>query len=167
MAQQQFLLLILAFFIVGLAIMMGIDGFHRNQDKLVQDEIDLEASMIARVAMEWKSKPKVMGGGADQPFLSGLSFNQLGYQASNVDGTSSKTETFSRTFHNLDTARPHIEVLSSRNPDIRTELFLFGPAKNCYIRRKGVRVGSKWVNEVIPGGINSAPDGCRVWKAAR
>lgn len=80
MGQQQLLLLVLGIVIVGLAVVVGIQAFGENQKKANSDALVNDAVRIASDAQAWNLKPGAFGGGAGA--FTGLSFDQLGYEAS-------------------------------------------------------------------------------------
>ena len=65
MAQSTFLLLILGIVIAGLAVMLGINAYQDNRDKLFMDHLVNDTYEIAVDAQRWMRKPEFFGGGGD------------------------------------------------------------------------------------------------------
>ncbi|MEM8556891.1 MAG: hypothetical protein AAGG50_03515 [Bacteroidota bacterium] len=89
MGQQQLLLLVLGIVIVGLAVVVGIQGFEENQRKARQDQTMVLLNDIAAKAQAWKKTPVALGGGAngDANDFSELTFADLGYVTTEVQGS--------------------------------------------------------------------------------
>jgi hypothetical protein len=81
MGQQQLLLLVLGIVIVGLAVVVGIQAFGENQKKANADALVNDGVRIASDAQAWKLKPAAFGGGSETEGWAGLTFEQLGYTA--------------------------------------------------------------------------------------
>ena len=65
MGQQQLLLLILGVIVVGLAVIVGIYAFSRNQIKANADAMVVDALRIASDIQTWSIKPGMAGGRLD------------------------------------------------------------------------------------------------------
>ncbi len=85
MGQQQLLLLVLSIIIAGLAIVMGMSAFSRNQVKSNADSLVNEALRIASDVQTWSVKPTMVGGRPDNETLADVTFDKIGY--SNSGGT--------------------------------------------------------------------------------
>ncbi len=65
MGQQQLLLIGLAVIVVGIAIFVGISMFTASSSSSNRDNVILDLTTIASLALEYYSKPDVLGGGGN------------------------------------------------------------------------------------------------------
>ncbi|MEL7362039.1 MAG: hypothetical protein AAFN13_08195 [Bacteroidota bacterium] len=79
MGQQQLLLLVLSIVIVGLSVVNGIQAFTENDRKARIDRYFTNVNRIAADALAWKAKPRALGGGTGANYMTGLSFEDLGF----------------------------------------------------------------------------------------
>ncbi len=79
MGQQQLLLLVLCVITVGLAVIVGIYAFSRNQTKANADAMVNEALRIAADVQAWTIKPSTVGGRLDNETLAHVTFDKIGY----------------------------------------------------------------------------------------
>ena len=79
MGQQQLLLLVLGAIVVGLAVIVGIYAFSRNQAKANADAMVNEALRIASDVQAWAIKPGMAGGRKDNETLAQVTFDKIGY----------------------------------------------------------------------------------------
>lgn len=95
MGQQQLLLLVMGVIIVGIAVIVGIQAFSLNQQKVNADSLILRSLRIANEAQRWLRIPSAMGGGrpddshADNFNGLALDLETLGYE---VDGSGIYTD---------------------------------------------------------------------------
>jgi len=162
MGQQQLLLLVLGIVIVGVAVVVGISMLSENKEKAEFDAITSEAIRIAADAVAWKAKPTSFGGGASVKYLTGLTFDKLGYNA-NKKGNASHTTTYWRNVAAVSSKRPYVMVRPKSAPNIRVQLFLYGPTADCFKLRRGRKIDGKWKNAKMKVGKNAKPSGCSQW----
>ncbi|OZC03669.1 hypothetical protein [Rubricoccus marinus] len=77
MGQQQLLLLVLGIVIVGLAVVVGLQAFERNQEQAAGDAMVNDALRMISDSQVWALKPKLHGGG--QGAYTGLTLDAIGY----------------------------------------------------------------------------------------
>ena len=78
MGQQQLLLLVLGAITVGLAVIVGIYAFSRNQTKANADAMVNVALRIAADVQTWSLKPGMVGGRKDAETLVHVTFDKIG-----------------------------------------------------------------------------------------
>ena len=79
MGQQQLLLLVLGAITVGLAVIVGIYAFSRNQTSANADAMVNEALRIASDIQVWSLKPGMVGGRQDDETLVHVTFDKIGF----------------------------------------------------------------------------------------
>ena len=163
MGQQQLLLLVLGIVIVGLAMVVAIDRFSEKQTEADYDAITSEAMRIAGNILSWKMAPSSLGGGNGAEYLTGLTFDAMGYQSTNSQKTRANSSRYMRAISRLDTARPYIVVRPQNNRDLRVELFMYGPDQACFKLRRAMRTESGWVEADIDVDPDDIPVGCHGW----
>lgn len=163
MGQQQLLLLILGIVLVGVAVVIGISTFSERNDEADFDASASEAMRVAGNILSWKHTPSTLGGGSNAAYLTGVSFDRLGYASSNKRGSRSNGGRFIRSFHQTTTELPYITVSPLANPSIRVQLFMYGPAPDCYKLRKAKLVDGDWINADIAVGRDGKPGSCKGW----
>lgn len=163
MGQQQLLLLVLGISVVGVATVVGITKVSESSAKFTTEAITLEAANIASAILKWKMKPNPLGGGSMSTYLTGLTFDQLGIKSTSDNGLSAHTDAYWRTMRGLTTKRPYIVVRPKKNPELRIQLFIYGPSVDCFKVRAAQKLGNKWINDAVPVGRNNPPAGCTVW----
>ncbi len=77
MGQQQLLLLILGIVIVGLAVVVGLQAFERNQEKAAGDAMVSDAMRMIADSQVWALKSPMHGGGGNA--YTGLTLTKMGY----------------------------------------------------------------------------------------
>ena len=83
MGQQQLLLLVLGIVIVGLAVVVGLQAFERNQEKAAGDAMVGDALRMISDSGAWALTSRVHGGG--QNAYTGLTFEDIGYDTNGND----------------------------------------------------------------------------------
>lgn len=63
MGQQQLLLLVLGIVIVGLAVVVGLQAFEKNQHSIVTDQLTQDLVRTGAAIQSWSLMPEPLGGG--------------------------------------------------------------------------------------------------------
>ena len=63
MGQQQLLLLVLGIVIVGLAVVVGLQAFEKNQHSVTADQLVQDLVRTGSAVQAWSLMPEPMGGG--------------------------------------------------------------------------------------------------------
>ncbi len=84
MGQQQLLLVILVTIIVGIATVVAINTFGAAADSANLDAVRQDVAQIAAAAQGYFMKPTMLGGGGRS--FAGITFEDIAFAASNVDG---------------------------------------------------------------------------------
>ncbi len=161
MGQHQLLLLALGVVLTVLAVISGTYLFKAHSETILYDNLTSEAIRISADAIEWKSSPAVFGGGKNTTYLTGMTFDVLGYKNSTNNGQSSASTIYQRTLSGLDTSTPKIVIVPVSNSSIRVSLEIYGPFPNCFRLIRGRLVGGNWVD--ADTGDSGAPPGCKTW----
>ena len=96
MGQQQLLLLILVFIIVGTATIVAINTIQTNRMELNQESIRQEMIDAASFANAYYMKPEMLGGGGRS--FSNISLEDLGIEANGDLGEFSLTDVQAQSF---------------------------------------------------------------------
>lgn len=164
MGQQQLLLLVLGIVIAGLAVVIAISMFGDKANEADYDAIISEAMRVSGNILSWKYMPSVLGGGSNAQYLTGLKFDAIGYKSTNAQGTRANSGRYLRSLSQLSTPLPYITVIPASNQDLRVQLYMYGPATNCYKLRRSRRVNGEWENADIKVGAADKPASCIPWK---
>ncbi len=163
MGQQQLLLLVLSIVLVGVAVVIGITVFADKSNDSDFDAISSEAVKIAAHMVSWKMSPSSLGGGSGAEYLTGLTFDAMGYKSTTDNRTTANSAMFMRSIDNLDSARPYIVVRPENNRDLRVQLFLYGTGPRCLKLRRAIRVDTEWQEADLDIRAQAIPDGCSGW----
>ena len=92
MGQQQLLLLVLGIVIVGIAILVGINGYSENNTRSNWDALLQDGIIMANEAQVWKGRPALFGGSPDETKsneddFSQITFISMGYAGSRITGS--------------------------------------------------------------------------------
>lgn len=167
MGQQQLLLLVLGVVLVGLAVVVGIDGFRENQRKSELDRLTVEAHRVAATAYGWKQTPHAMGGGAGVPWYSTLTLDALGFTGAVVTENGSSMQVLRGGIEyklmRRELPRTHLSVY---NPELRigVAVFFLGPGPECFAFRMQ-HVDSRGRTVYTPSMTPPQPAGCTGWNA--
>ena len=89
MGQQQLLLLVLGIVIVGLAVVIGIEAFSENKTNSTTDAMNNEIVRIASDLQAWSLKPQAFGGPVGETGFTDVTFSDLGYGLTTLNGDAS------------------------------------------------------------------------------
>ncbi len=163
MGQQQLIFLILSTLLVAGATTVGLSMFSDQQEAAAYDAITTEAMNVLSRTIAWKHRPATMGGGKSIQYLKGMTFSDIGFEATNGAGTKANDDDFKRTLKGLNSKRPYFRIQHGNQTSIRIDLFMYGTESNCLKLRKAKKIDGKWINSGLKVGKNNPPDGCPVW----
>jgi len=161
MGQHQLLLLTIGIVITALAVISATYLFKAHNETIQFDSLTFEAIRISADAIEWKYSPAMFGGGKSTTYLTGLTFDAMGYDNTSNSGQSSTSIMYQRTLSGLDTSTPKIVIVPVSNTSIRVSLEMYGPYSNCFRLIRGRLVNGSWVDANI--GESGTPSGCKTW----
>ena len=163
MGQQQQAVLVLSLVVAGFAVMVAWTTFNEKAEDLTLKAISFEAVRIAEAALVWKAKPQPFGGGRGVVSLTGLRFEDIGYKSTNEEGRASHTTTSFRNISLVASKRPYVTVRSKRHPDLRVQLFIYGPSVKCFQLRKEKILDGMWMTADLKAYRDAVPTDCKPW----
>lgn len=128
----------LAVVIVGLAIMVGIQGFSEGQEKAEYDRLTAVALDASSDILAWKARPQALGGGRRVAFLTGLTWPAVSREAAPGDPTRAPSDAgyfLTLTPGTRASNGVHLNVLNAER-GIGVQLLFYGLTEDCLQLRR-------------------------------
>lgn len=85
MAQQQFLMLVLAAMVIGVAILIGMDRLAQESDAAMREEVHRTVATLAAQAQVWYHAPAALGGGGKS--FEAFTLDKVHFKTGTLPGT--------------------------------------------------------------------------------
>lgn len=125
MSQATFLLIILGVIIVGIAVMLGVQGFMEGRKRANIDALAQDSYEVAVDAIRWMRKPEFFGGGGDT-----CSFDQCDWSSASLQAFGYGAEADGRyhTFHGIieidPVSEPRNLVIRGTNTELHNQVVI-------------------------------------------